>query len=100
MPRLDAVAARDTGGRLWLAVTNLDPENPAEIAAEVGGVRIRSASGELLTAARVDAVNGFDAPNAVAPKPAAATVRDGRVAMTLPPASVAVVLLNPQGSQN
>lgn len=97
MPRLDAVAARDTSGRLWLAVTNIDPDKPAEIAAEVGSVRIRSASGEVLTAARVDAVNSFDAPNTVAPKPAAAAVRDGRVVMTLPPASVAVLLVNTGG---
>ena len=33
LPRVDAIAARDGAGKLWLAVTNLDPTRPAEIAA-------------------------------------------------------------------
>jgi alpha-N-arabinofuranosidase len=28
LPRLDAIAARDAAGKLWLAVTNLDREGP------------------------------------------------------------------------
>src|SRR6185369_11316782 len=31
LPRVDAIAAKDTAGRLWLAVTNLDPNQPADI---------------------------------------------------------------------
>ena len=33
LPRVDAIAARDTAGRLWLAITNLDPDEQAEIEA-------------------------------------------------------------------
>ena len=28
LPRVDAIAAKGTGGRLWLAITNLDPNQP------------------------------------------------------------------------
>jgi hypothetical protein len=28
LPRVDAIAARDASGRLWLALTNLDPDRP------------------------------------------------------------------------
>jgi alpha-N-arabinofuranosidase len=94
LPRVDAVAARDASGRLWLAVTNVDPDRPAEIAPEISGTRLTAASGEVLTAARVDSVNSFAAPNAVAPQPIAGTMRDGRLVLTLPPKSVTVVKLN------
>ena len=91
MPRVDAVAARDSNGKYWIALTNVDPNNPAEIAAEMGGLRIRSASGRVLTAAKVDSVNSFDAPNAVAPKPISARVSGKGLTVKLPPKSVAVL---------
>jgi alpha-N-arabinofuranosidase len=49
----------------------------------------------VLTAARVDAVNTFDAPNSVAPKPIDAAVRNGRVIVTLPAASITVLAVTP-----
>jgi alpha-N-arabinofuranosidase len=94
MPRLDAVAARDKAGKLWLAVTNIDPNRPAEIAVAVEGARAGTVTGQVLTAATVDAVNTFAAPNAVAPKPIAGSVSGGTAHLTLPPKSIAVVALN------
>jgi alpha-N-arabinofuranosidase len=91
MPRVDAVAARDSNGKLWIALTNVDPNNPAEISAEIGGVRVRSATGRVLTAAKVDAVNSFDAPNTVSPKPISARVSGKGLTVKLPPKSVAVL---------
>ena len=97
MPRVDAVAARDKQGTLWIAFTNIDPNAPAEIVAGIAGTRIRSASGEVLTAPRVDSVNRFDAPNAVTPKPIETRARDGKLVVTLPPGSVTMVALKTQG---
>jgi len=94
LPRLDAVAARDKAGKLWLAVTNVDPNRSADIAVAVEGAREGSVAGEVLTAAKVDAVNTFEAPNAVAPKPISGRVTGGTAYLTLPPKSVAVVALN------
>jgi len=94
MPRLDAVAARDKAGKLWLAVTNIDPNRPAEIAVAVEGARAGTVAGQVLTAAKVGAVNTFDAPNAVAPKAISGTVSNGTAHLTLPPKSIAVVALN------
>ncbi len=91
IPRIDVVAARDKAGKLWLALTNVDPNRPARIVAELPGVRALSASGEVLTAAKVDAVNSFAAPAAVSPKPIAAEARGGTLMLTLPAKSVAVV---------
>ena len=68
LPRLDAIAARDAAGKLWLAVTNLDPNRPVTIEASLAGLTPRSAAGETLTAPRVDSVNTFEAPNTVVPE--------------------------------
>ncbi|HTQ56485.1 MAG TPA: alpha-L-arabinofuranosidase C-terminal domain-containing protein [Bryobacteraceae bacterium] len=91
LPRLDAIAARDASGKLWLEITNLDPEEPLEIAAALPGIAARSAAGETLTAAQVDTVNTFDAPKAVAPKPISVKVEGGRLALQVEPKSVTVI---------
>jgi len=95
LPRVDAIAARDTAGTLWLAVTNLDPNRPVDVEASLSGATPRSASGETLTAPRVDSVNRFEAPETVAPRPATVTVAGGKVSLSLPPRSVTVVSVKP-----
>ena len=86
-----AVAAKDAAGTLWLALTNVDPNRPAEIAIRLAGARAATASGETLTAAEVDSVNTFEAPNTVTPKPITAKVEGDRLLLTLEPKSVTVV---------
>lgn len=93
LPRLDAIAARGASGKLWLEITNLDPEESVEIEAELAGIQVKSAAGEMLTAPEVDSVNSFGAPNAVAPKPVAVKAQGGRLALKLEPKSVTVVAL-------
>ena len=90
LPRIDAIAARDGSGTLWVALTNIDPNRPADLAVRVPGTGARAASGETLTAATVDAVNTFEAPAAVTPKPFSATVQGDRIMLTLEPKSVTV----------
>ena len=65
LPRVDAIAAKDAAGKLWLAITNLDPNQPVEIEASLAGITAKSAAGETLTAPKVDSVNTFEAPNTV-----------------------------------
>ncbi len=91
LPRVDAIAARDSKGKLWLAITNLDPERPVEVDASVTGVNARSVVGETLTAPKVDSVNTFGAPNTVIPKPVSAKMQGGKLPLNLPPKSVTVV---------
>jgi alpha-N-arabinofuranosidase len=91
LPRLDAIAAKDTSGTVWLEMTNLDPNEPVEIEATFAGTTPKIAAGETLTAPKVDSVNTFETPNTVAPKPIAARVSGGRVLLTLAPKSVTVI---------
>jgi alpha-N-arabinofuranosidase len=91
LPRIDAIAAKDTNGKFWLEITNLDPNESVEIEANLAGISVRSAVGETLTAPKVDSVNTFEAPTAVAPKTVAARVQDNNVTLKLGPKSVTVI---------
>src|SRR5205085_453335 len=57
LPAIDAVAARDRSGKLWLALVNVDPNRNSRVGASLDGTPVRRAAGELLTAASVDAHN-------------------------------------------
>jgi alpha-N-arabinofuranosidase len=91
LPRVDAIAAKDTAGKLWLEITNLDPQRTADVEVNLAGMTARSAAGQTLTAPKVDSVNSFDAPNTVVPKPISATVQAGKLALKVAPKSVTVI---------
>ncbi len=91
LPRVDAIAAKDRNGKLWLAITNLDPNQPVEINATVPGISVKSVSGETLTAPKVDSINTFDSPKVVMPKPFSAKGEGGQLNLKLEPKSVTVV---------
>jgi alpha-N-arabinofuranosidase len=94
LPGIDAIAARDTSGKLWLALTNVDPNNAVEIEVSVTGSNATSATGETLTASKVDSVNTFDAPDAVKRRSMSAKAQNGRLTIKLDPKSVSVVAIS------
>lgn len=91
LPRVDAVAAKDKAGKLWIEVTNVDPNEPVEVDLSLAGVAAKSAAGETLSAPKVDSINTFDAPNTVAPKPVSARAQGGKLTLKLEPKSVTVI---------
>ena len=93
LPRVDGIAARDKSGKLWVAVTNLDPTRAARVDLAVAGSSATRARGTTLVAPRLDSVNTFDSPTAVVPRPYAAKGSKGKISVELAPASVTVVAL-------
>jgi alpha-N-arabinofuranosidase len=91
LPRVDAIAAKDKSGKLWLEITNVDPDRPVEIDLSLTGITAKFAAGETLVAPKVDSVNTFDAPNTVRPKPISAKAQGGKLALKLEPKSVTVI---------
>lgn len=91
LPRVDAMAAKDKAGKLWLAITNVDPNVPVEIELNLTGITAESVAGETLTAPNVDSVNTFDAPHTVVPKPISAKIHGGKLTLKLETKSVTVV---------
>jgi alpha-N-arabinofuranosidase len=93
LPRVDAMAARDASGKIWLAISNLDPGRTTQVSLDIPGTKLRRARGEMLTAPRVDSVNTFEAPGTVAPRAYEARASDGTLQLSLAPSSVTVVAL-------
>lgn len=91
LPAVDASASRGKNGRIHLSLVNLHPDDEAEIsiAPPEGAAAV---SGRLLTAPATDSHNTFEQPETVAPVDwAPGEAKDGRVALKLPPRSVAVL---------
>jgi alpha-N-arabinofuranosidase len=93
LPRVDAVAAKDKNGKLWIAITNIDPKRPVDVNVALAGAKATRASGQTLSAPRIDSVNTFEAPRTVAPKAIAARASGGKLMLKLAPESVTVVSL-------
>ena len=94
VPSLSVSASRDSAGRIHLSLVNLDPNHAAEINASISNGSIRNASGEVLTATAMNAMNTFDQPNAV--KPAAFSgfkLQGSQLSLNIPAKSVVVIEL-------
>jgi alpha-L-arabinofuranosidase len=94
LPAVDATAARDSSGTIHLALVNLDPHHVATVSALIEGASTHAASGQVLTAAAMDAHNTFEHPRTIEPAPFQGVSKGGRLVFRLPPKSVAVVTLH------
>jgi alpha-N-arabinofuranosidase len=95
LPHVDVIAARTQDGRIILALTNLDAQRAASFEISVGQVSSGTMAGETLTSSTVNAINTFETPYAVTPKPISVHLKNGRVSLQVPPASVTVVTARP-----
>ena len=91
LPRVDAIAARAKNGKLWLALTNVDPNRTVKV--EVMAAGVKQAAGQMLSSPKVDSVNTFESPATVAPEPLVERSSGGKVILKLLPHSVTVVAL-------
>ena len=92
VPALQASAARDAGGRMWISLVNLDPHRAARVAVVTPGIVPHAVSGTILTAAAMDAHNTFDNPDLVKPATfTGAVVTPDGLSIDLPAKSVVVV---------
>jgi alpha-N-arabinofuranosidase len=91
MSRIDMIAARSRDGKIWLALTNIDPNRPVDVRLTIEGEAAMSASGEVLTAERVDSINSFGQPRTVLPQSYSVNATGGGLVLHLRPKSVTVV---------
>ena len=94
VPSLSASASRDKDGRMHVSIVNLDPNRSIDIATTIDGLNVKGASGEVLTATAMNAMNTFDSPNAI--KPATYTaykLLDGKLSLTVPAKSIVTLEL-------
>lgn len=93
LPKIDAISARDDQGRIWLAVTNIDPKESVVIDLSLKAKSIGKAEGEILAAPAMDAVNTFENPDRVSPKKLALTTNKGQIRFSVAPQSVSVIAI-------
>ena len=94
IPALSASAARAKDGKLYLSLVNTNPKEAVTISVALAGAAAKSATGSVLTAGAMDAHNSFAAPKAVMPTPLQARAEHGKLSITLPAKSVAVVAVH------
>lgn len=89
---VDVTAARGLDGKVRIALVNLDPDRAMDVSLALEGGVARGVSGQVLTAAAMDAHNDFAAPNTVRPvRFDAATIKGDRLTARLPAKSLVVL---------
>ncbi len=94
LPTLVCSASKDKAGKIHLSICNINPKAPAELVCEVRGATVKSVTGRVLTASKMNTHNTFDKPDAV--KPTALDgikLQDGKILATLPSKSIAVLTI-------
>lgn len=92
---LSVSASRDKDGRIHISLANLDPEKAQNLRCEVKGTSASNVTGEVLTAATMNAHNDFGKPEAVSLKPfTGAQLQKGVLSVTLPAKSVVTLEVN------
>jgi alpha-N-arabinofuranosidase len=94
MPAVSASAVRGKDGVVRVALANLDPNKATQVTATLTGLSASAVTGQVLTAPQMTALNSFDAPNTVAPRPfTGARLDAGTLSVALPPKSVVMLEL-------
>lgn len=91
VPAVSATAARAKDGKIYLALVNANPNKAETVDVNLAGVKVNSVSGQVLTAAAMDAHNTFAQPEAIKPAAYSAKASNGKLALSLPAKSVVVV---------
>jgi alpha-N-arabinofuranosidase len=93
-PAVDVIAARGEGGAIHVALVNIDPGRPPDLALALAGAG--KAEGQVLTGPAMDTRNSFAAPDTLRPQPfAGAKWKGGKLTLRLPPKSLVVLRLAP-----
>ncbi|WBY09540.1 alpha-L-arabinofuranosidase C-terminal domain-containing protein [Sphingomonas sp. 7/4-4] len=87
LPMVDVSAARGADGKLYLSLTNTDPNKAARVTTNLSG----NARGRILTAPAIDTHNTFDQPNTIQPAVYSARSSGGKLTFDLPAKSIVVV---------
>ena len=92
MPAVSASAVRDKSGVVHVALANLDPNKSVTVTTTLTGVKAGGVSGQVLTAAAMNATNGYGVAPTVAPvRFNGAKLSGNTLSATLPAKSVVML---------
>ncbi len=94
-PAFTISAARAKDGKVYVAVANMDPNNPQSIRLALGNQKAKTVSGEILTHARMDAHNVPGTNEVIAPvRFTGGKIDKDTLSLNVPAKSVVVVRLD------
>lgn len=93
IPGISVSAAKAKDGKVYLAVANINPNQAENLIISTKGLNLSKATGQILTADKLDAHNSFEAPSAITPTAYSASANNGQLTLTIPGKSVVVVAL-------
>jgi alpha-N-arabinofuranosidase len=92
VPMVSATASRNADGVIHISLSNVHLTDSQEIDINLDNFKVKSVTGEILTAKNIADYNSFENPNAVAPKAFnGAKVNKGTLKVTLPAKSIVVL---------
>ena len=95
IPALSVTASRDREGRIHVSVANLHPTKAQDLRCELKGTAGSNVTGEIITAALMNAHNDFGRPETVNIKPfTGAQLQKGILTATLPAKSIVTLEVN------
>jgi alpha-N-arabinofuranosidase len=94
LPAINASASLDRQGRVHISICNINPRAGQKISCELIRFKTTSSSGQILTAAEMNAHNTFENPDVVVPKEFTDfKLNNNGIEINLPPKSVVVLEL-------
>ena len=63
LPAVNASASQDASGKVHISLVNLDLHNNVSISTDLGNIKWKTVTGQILTSANITDVNTFDQPN-------------------------------------
>jgi alpha-N-arabinofuranosidase len=95
IPAISATASRDSTGKIHVTLSNLNPHKTQDVTVNLRGSHVHKISnGTILTADHFDAVNTFNDPDNVVPKPFhGATLNGSEITIKMPSKSIVALEL-------
>jgi alpha-L-arabinofuranosidase len=94
IPAISSSASVDNNGRIHISLANLNPGKEISVTCPIVGESFNKVTGEILTAAEMNAFNTFNKPDAVKPASFSSfTLKDGILTVSMPSKSVVVLEL-------
>jgi alpha-N-arabinofuranosidase len=95
IPAISASASRDRDGRIHISLANLNPSKAQDLRCELKGATGVRVTGEIITAATMNACNDFGKPEAVKIRSfTGAQLRSGTLTVSIPAKSIVTLEVN------
>ena len=94
LPAFNASAAKGKDGHVYIGLANMDPDDDVALSVDLGTLKATKVTGQVMTAAKMDALNAIGQPATVVPVSyKGAKLSGAKLSLTLPAKSVVVVEL-------